>query len=45
MSLKYLPEHAQTFLESLFAAQQACHMFFAVIEKAQSEINRLGVRE
>ena len=35
---------AQTFLDSLFAAQQACHMFFAVIEKAESEINRLGVR-
>lgn len=35
---------AQTFLDSLFAAHQACHMFFAVIEKAESEINRLGVR-
>ena len=34
---------AQTFLDSLFAAQQACHMFFAIIEKAESEINRLGV--
>lgn len=34
----------QTFLDSLFAAQQACHMFFAVIEKAECEINRLGVR-
>jgi hypothetical protein len=34
---------AQTFLESLFAAQQACDMFFAVIEKAEAEIHRLGV--
>jgi len=34
----------QTFLESLFAAQQACQMFFAVIDKAQHEIYRLGVR-
>jgi len=34
---------AQTFLESLFAAQQACNMFFAVIEKAEAEIHRLGV--
>lgn len=36
---------AQTFLESMFATQQACHMFFAVIEKAENEINRLGVRK
>lgn len=34
---------AQTFLESLFAAQQACQMFFAVIERAEAEIVRLGV--
>ncbi len=34
---------AQTFLESLFAAQQACEMFFAVIERAEAEIVRLGV--
>jgi hypothetical protein len=35
---------AQTFLESLFEAQQACHMFFAVIEKVEAEIDRLGVK-
>ena len=35
---------AQTFLESLFEAQQACLMFFAVIEKAEAEIVRLGVQ-
>ncbi len=34
---------AQIFLESLFAAQQACQMFFAVIERAEAEIVRLGV--
>lgn len=34
---------AQTFLESLFAAQQACQMFFAVIERAEAEIDRMGV--
>ena len=34
---------AQIFLESLFAAQEACNMFFAVIEKAEAELNRLGV--
>jgi hypothetical protein len=34
---------AQTFLESLFEAQQACQMFFAVIQKAEAEIVRLGV--
>ena len=44
MSLKYLPEHAQAaILESLFAAQQACNMLFAVIEKAEAELHRLGV--
>jgi len=35
---------AQTFLESLFEAQQACQMFFAVIQKAEAEIVRLGVK-
>jgi hypothetical protein len=34
---------AQTFLDSLFAAQQACQMFFAVIERAEAEIVRLGI--
>jgi uncharacterized protein with PhoU and TrkA domain len=34
---------AQIFLESLFAAEQACNMFFSVIEKAEAELNRLGV--
>jgi hypothetical protein len=33
----------QIFLESLFAAQQACHIFFAVIDKAEEELDRLGV--
>lgn len=34
---------AQTFLESLFAAQQACNMFFAVIEKVEAELKHLGL--
>jgi len=34
---------AQTFLESLFAAQQACQMFFAVIARADAELDRLGI--
>ena len=34
---------AQTFLESLFAAQQACNMFFAVIENVEAELKHLGV--
>jgi hypothetical protein len=34
---------AQIFLESLFAAQQACTMFFSIIEKAEAELNRLGI--
>ncbi|MDD5579617.1 MAG: hypothetical protein PHY16_10095 [Methylobacter sp.] len=34
---------AQTFLESLLAAQQACNMFFDVIEKVETELNHLGV--
>lgn len=34
---------AQTFLESLFAAQQACLMFFDIIEKAQDQTVRLGL--
>lgn len=34
---------AQMFLESLFAVQQACNMFFAVIEKVETELNRLGM--
>lgn len=34
---------ARTFLESLFAAQQACNMFFAVIEKVEAELINLGV--
>ena len=32
----------QTFLESLMAAQQACTMFFDIIENAKSELDRLG---
>ena len=34
---------AQTFLESLFAAQQACQMFFEIIEKSQTQTVRLGL--
>jgi len=34
---------AQTFLDSLFAAQQACEMFFEVIENVQAETVRLGL--
>jgi len=36
---------AQTFLESLFAAQHACQMFFDIIEKAQTQTVRLGVMQ
>lgn len=34
---------AQTFLDSLFAAQQACEMFFEIIENVQTETIRLGL--
>lgn len=34
---------AQLFLESLFAAQQACHLFFSIIEKTEAELDLLGV--
>jgi len=34
---------ARTFLESLFAAQQACSLFFAIIEKVEAQLNHLGV--
>lgn len=34
---------AQAFLENLLAAQQACHMFFEIIENVQAETNRLGL--
>lgn len=34
---------AQTFLESLFAAQQACQMFFDIIKNAQAQTVRLGL--
>ncbi len=34
---------AQTFLDSLFAAQQACDMFFEIIENVQAETMRLGL--
>lgn len=34
---------AQTFLESLFAAQQACEMFFDIIKNAQAQTVRLGL--
>jgi uncharacterized protein with PhoU and TrkA domain len=36
---------AQTFLESLLAAKQACHMFFDIIERAQAEILRVGLAQ
>ena len=36
---------AQVFLESLLAAQQACYLFFSVIEKTELEINHLGVQK
>ena len=34
---------AQTFLDSLLAAQQACDMLFQVVEKAHAEAVRLGL--
>jgi len=34
---------AQNFLESLFAAQQACQMFFDTIENARTQIIQLGL--
>lgn len=34
---------AQTYLDSLFAAQHACEMFFEIIENVQAEITRLGL--
>lgn len=34
---------AQTFLDSLLAAEQACDMLFQVVEKAQAEAVRLGL--
>ena len=36
---------AQTFLDSLFAAQQACEMFFEIIENVQTETIRLGLSQ
>jgi len=38
-------QDAQTFLESLFAAQQACQMFFDIIERAQAQAVRLGIMQ
>jgi len=35
---------AQNFLESLPADQQACHMFFDIIENTQAQIVRLGLQ-
>ncbi|MEW5886463.1 MAG: hypothetical protein AB1735_07155 [Pseudomonadota bacterium] len=34
---------AQTFLDNLWAAEQACSMLFEVIAKAQAEMERLGL--
>ena len=34
---------ARIFLESLFAAQQAYTLFFAIIEKVEAQLNHLGV--
>jgi uncharacterized protein with PhoU and TrkA domain len=36
---------ARTFLDSLFAAQQACDMFFEIIENVQTEATRLGLTQ
>jgi hypothetical protein len=36
-------QDARIFLESLFAAQQACNMLFTVIENTEAELHRLGV--
>lgn len=36
---------AQTFLDSLFAAQQACEIFFEVVENVQAETVRLGLAQ
>ena len=35
---------AQIFLDSLLAAQQACHLFFSIIEKTEAEVDQLGVQ-
>ena len=36
---------AQNFLESLLAAQQACHMFFDIVEITQAQIIDLGLQQ
>ena len=36
---------AQVFLESLLAAQKACHLFFSVIDKTELEVDQLGVQK
>ena len=36
-------QDARIFLESLFAAQQACNMLFTIIENTEAEFHRLGV--
>jgi uncharacterized protein with PhoU and TrkA domain len=36
---------AQTFLDSLLAAHQACDMFFEIIENVQTETTRLGLTQ
>ena len=36
---------AQIFLDSLFAAQRACDMFFEIIENVQTETIRLGLTQ
>jgi hypothetical protein len=36
-------QDARIFLESLFAAQQACNMLFTIIENTEAELDRLGV--
>jgi uncharacterized protein YutE (UPF0331/DUF86 family) len=35
---------AQIFLDSLLAAQQACHLFYSIIEKTEAEVDQLGVQ-
>jgi hypothetical protein len=35
---------SELFLESLFAARDACDMFFGIVKKADAELRRLGVQ-
>ncbi len=44
MSLKFMHD-AQIFLESLMAAQQACDMFFQIIDNVEAETVGLGLAQ